>query len=345
LATFVFLDSLSEHIAFSKKRDRSSREKSELRRSINKDFDGLSDSYLNEKTTSQLLLLLENLGGHLPAEGYDNKVSIYDAYKVKAIKTWLDSQNTEDAALIWGDLSGIQEFIFTIASENALRNMRARSFFINLLEQHVILKYLNALNLPPTNVLFSGGGSFAIVSHWNRQIREKIEQIKFSINSWLLEKLDGRLYLAIVFTSFPKENLKSIFLDAVKIATQKSFIEKRNKFKEMIEKGDFPFVSDKDPFPNSCTICHKDDEELENGLCSLCKRLTRVGQYLPKKNFNFISIRKEKPSEKDPFVEIEDNYYLLTDIPKDATWCIYKGKESFFEALEYKIFLFYGIHT
>ena len=318
------------------------KEKSELRRSINKDFNGLSDSYLNEKTTAQLLLLLENLGGHLPAEGYDNKVSIYDAYKVKAIKTWLDLQNTEDAALIWGDLSGIQEFIFTIASENALRNMRARSFFINLLEQHVILKYLNALNLPPTNVLFSGGGSFAIVSHWNRQIREKIEQIKFSINSWLLEKLDGRLYLAIVFTSFPKENLKSIFLDAVKIATQKSFIEKRNKFKEIIEKGDFPFVSDKDPFPNSCTICHKDDEELENGLCSLCKRLTRVGQYLPKKNFNFISIRKEKPSEKDPFVEIEDNYYLLTDIPKDATWCIYKGKESFFEALEYKIFLFYG---
>ena len=318
------------------------KEKSELRRSINKDFNGLSDSYLNEKTTAQLLLLLENLGGHLPAEGYDNKVSIYDAYKVKAIKTWLDSQNTEDAALIWGDLSGIQEFIFTIASENALRNMRARSFFINLLEQHVILKYLNALNLPPTNVLFSGGGSFAIVSHWNGQIREKIEQIKFSINSWLLEKLDGRLYLAIVFTSFPKENLKSIFLDAVKIATQKSFIEKRNKFKEIIEKGDFPFVSDKDPFPNSCTICHKDDEELENGLCSLCERLTRVGQYLPKKNFNFISIRKEKPSEKDPFVEIEDNYYLLTDIPKDATWCIYKGKESFFEALEYKIFLFYG---
>jgi len=320
------------------------KEKSELRRSINKDFDGLSDSYLNEKTTSQLLLLLENLGDHLPAEGYDNKVSIYDAYKVKAIKTWLDSQNTEDAALIWGDLSGIQEFIFTIASENALRNMRARSFFINLLEQHVILKYLNALNLPPTNVLFSGGGSFAIVSHWNRQIREKINQIKFSINSWLLEKLDGRLYLAIVFTSFPKENLKSIFLDAVKIATQKSFIEKRNKFKEIIEKGDFPFVSDKDPFPNSCTICHKDDEELkeENGLCSLCERLTRVGQYLPKKNFNFIGIRKERPSEKDPFVEIEDNYYLLTDIPKDATWCIYKGKESFFEALEYKIFLFYG---
>jgi len=322
------------------------KEKSELRRSINKDFNGLSDSYLNEKTTAQLLLLLENLGGHLPAEGYDNKVSIYDAYKVKAIKTWLDSQNTEDAALIWGDLSGIQEFIFTIASEDALKNLRARSFFINLLEQHVILKYLNALNLPPTNVLFSGGGSFAIVSHWNRQIREKINQIKFSINSWLLEKLDGRLYLAIVFTSFPKENLKSIFLDAVKIATQKSFIEKRNKFKEIIEKGDFPFVSDKDPSGKACNICYKDDEKLieekneKKFLCSLCDQLTKIGQQLPKKDF--IGITKGDASKNGPFIQIEDTYYLLLDTPHRATWCIYRSPNSFFTALQHKTLLFYG---
>ena len=322
------------------------KEKSELRRSINKDFNGLSDSYLNEKTTAQLLLLLENLGGHLPAEGYDNKVSIYDAYKVKAIKTWLDSQNTKDAALIWGDLSGIQEFIFTIASEDALKNLRARSFFINLLEQHVILKYLNALNLPPTNVLFSGGGSFAIVSHWNRQIREKINQIKFSINSWLLEKLDGRLYLAIVFTSFPKENLKSIFLDAVKIATQKSFIEKRNKFKEIIEKGDFPFVSDKDPSGKACNICYKDDEKLieekneKKFLCSLCDQLTKIGQQLPKKDF--IGITKGDASKNGPFIQIEDTYYLLLDTPHRATWCIYRSPNSFFTALQHKTLLFYG---
>ena len=326
------------------------KEKSELRRSINKDFDGLSDSYLNEKTTSQLLLLLENLGDHLPAEGYDNKVSIYDAYKVKAIKTLLDSQNTEDAALIWGDLSGIQEFIFTIASEDALKNLRARSFFINLLEEHIIRKCLTTLNLPPTNVLFSGGGSFALISHWNEEVQEILKEIKFSLNKWLLDKLEGKLYVAIASTNFPISELKNNFPEVVKAATQKLFIEKRNKFREIIEKGDFSFVSDKDPSEDACNICYKDDEKLieENEkekknkkfLCPLCKQLTNIGQQLPQKDF--IGVRTNIHSERDIPLQIENTYYLLLDTPEKATCCIYKGPNSFFTALQHNIPLFYG---
>jgi len=176
--------------------------KHELKRFINQHFEGLSDRYLNSKTITQLLLLLENLGTYLPAEGYDNKVSIYDAYKVRAIETWLVLQKTSKAAFIYGDISGIQDFIFTIASEGALRNLRARSFFINLLEEHIIRKCLTTLKLPPTNILFSGGGSFALISHWNEEVQEKLEEIKFSINKWLLDRLEGKVYVAIASTDF-----------------------------------------------------------------------------------------------------------------------------------------------
>jgi len=324
--------------------------KNELKRFINQHFEGLSDRYLKNKTTAQLLLLLENLGTYLPGEGYDNKVSIYDAYKVRAIETWLNSQKTEDAGLIYGDLSGIQEFIFTIASEDALKNLRARSFFINLLEEHIICKCLTALNLPPTNVLFSGGGSFAFISHWNEEVQEILKEIKFSLNKWLLDKLEGKLYVAIASTNFPISELKNNFPEVVKAATQKLFIEKRNKFREIIEKGDFSFVSDKDPSEDACNICYKDDEKLieenekENKnkkfLCPLCKQLTNIGQQLPQKDF--IGVRTNIHSERDILLQIENTYYLLLDTPEKATCCIYKGPNSFFTALQHNIPLFYG---
>lgn len=56
------------------------------------------------------------------------------------------------------DISGIQDFIYTITSKNALRTLRARSFYLEILMEHIIDLLLEKLELSRTNLIYSGGG-------------------------------------------------------------------------------------------------------------------------------------------------------------------------------------------
>ncbi|MFR7389912.1 MAG: type III-A CRISPR-associated protein Cas10/Csm1 [Blautia faecis] len=56
------------------------------------------------------------------------------------------------------DISGIQNFIYTITSQNALRTLRARSFYLEIMMEHIIDTLLEKLELSRANLLYSGGG-------------------------------------------------------------------------------------------------------------------------------------------------------------------------------------------
>lgn len=56
------------------------------------------------------------------------------------------------------DISGIQNFIYTITSKNALKTLRARSFYLEIMMEHIIDLLLEMLELSRANLLYSGGG-------------------------------------------------------------------------------------------------------------------------------------------------------------------------------------------
>ena len=56
------------------------------------------------------------------------------------------------------DISGIQSFIYTISSKNALKTLRARSFYLEIMMEHIIDLLLDRLQLSRANLLYSGGG-------------------------------------------------------------------------------------------------------------------------------------------------------------------------------------------
>src|SRR5262249_29909423 len=63
--------------------------------------------------------------------------------------------------LVVGDLSGIQDYLFDIATVGAggvARRLRARSFFLQMLAEVAALKVLGAFDLPLANVLMATGG-------------------------------------------------------------------------------------------------------------------------------------------------------------------------------------------
>ncbi|NTV18268.1 MAG: type III-A CRISPR-associated protein Cas10/Csm1 [Bacteroidales bacterium] len=66
--------------------------------------------------------------------------------------------------LISGDLSGIQDFIFSIPSKKAAKSLKGRSYFVQLLAEVCVRSLLEELDLKPANLLFNGGGNFFILA-------------------------------------------------------------------------------------------------------------------------------------------------------------------------------------
>jgi len=102
-----------------------------------------------------------------PAPGYGDPcdVSLYNhARSVSAVAACLAGSTDGRLALIGGDLSGIQSFIYTLASDGAARSLRARSFYVQLLTEAVARYVLRRLDLPVVNALYVGGGGFQILA-------------------------------------------------------------------------------------------------------------------------------------------------------------------------------------
>lgn len=76
------------------------------------------------------------------------------------------------------DISGIQKFIYTIASKNALRTLRARSFYLEIMMEHIIDTLLERLELSRANLIYSGGGHCYLLSAIQQKTREVLTHFK-----------------------------------------------------------------------------------------------------------------------------------------------------------------------
>ena len=104
--------------------------------------------------------------------------------------------------LLKADISGIQNFLYQIQSEGASRELRGRSFYLQLLTEAIALWILRRFDLPITNLLLASGGHFyLLVPHTAVEVEKKIDTLRAEI----AEKLWGahRAELSIVLASVP----------------------------------------------------------------------------------------------------------------------------------------------
>jgi CRISPR-associated protein Csm1 len=102
--------------------------------------------------------------------------------------------------LVLGDLSGIQKFVYSISSRGALKTLRARSFFLELLTLHIVQRMIETFNLSHFNVLYATGGLFSVLIPKIDGVESKLDQIRRGINSYLANMHDSRVYLAMEYT-------------------------------------------------------------------------------------------------------------------------------------------------
>lgn len=158
-----------------------------------------------------IVALLHKYTSRMPSEPSEADISLYDHLRTTAaIAVCIGRELTEiddvDAllvkpeasdrticALIKGDISGIQSFLYQILSEGAARRLRGRSFYLQLLTEAIAHWVLKHLDLPVTNLLLASGGHFFILAPYT-DTKDKFDEIRQQIADKLLQLHEGDLY-------------------------------------------------------------------------------------------------------------------------------------------------------
>ncbi len=164
-----------------------------------------------------LLLMMQRFLWCVPSAYYGSKpdISLYDHSRMtaalaavlerrdlgdaelQALGRQADKSDEGLALLVGGDLSGVQDFIYTIAARRAASALRGRSFYLQLLTEAVTRFLLDRLELPITNVVYAGGGKFYLLARPEDQTRLPAAQRE--ISGVLLAQHRGELYLALAW--------------------------------------------------------------------------------------------------------------------------------------------------
>ncbi|MFV9644677.1 MAG: type III-A CRISPR-associated protein Cas10/Csm1 [Desulfobacterales bacterium] len=305
-----------------------------------------NDDYLAGLSANSLIFLLEKFGGTVPVDG-DNNISIFDMYKIMAAKAIVrlnrETLKHEQGNLIINiDLSGIQRFIYNIVSRGALKNLRSRSFFIELLCSHAVNRVINNFNLHYINVLINGGGNVKILSSKPSNHQELLDNIDRNINLWLFEKFSGKLNFILTSVEASDGDINGDISKLLNKISTESFIKKNRKFESLIQRDELLFVDKEDPGFQRCEICGKDftfqagqkEAEHEESLrCAFCDKLVRLGKIIPETKYIYIS---EKGINRSSQIKIEDTFYFLSDVKRgdlDCAWVIFEDRKDFHDDL------------
>jgi len=286
---------------------------------------------------SLLTMILEKYGSCLSF--CERNIALIDmARSTAAVASALvDDPEAQDISLIAGDLSGIQKFIYTIASDGALKSLRARSFYLELVTEEIVQQLLEELKLPRTNVIYAGGGNLYLLAAATQDTKLVLKKVHREFNKWLLGNFQGKVFLALDYSTFPvKDVSQKEFANHWSTVTKKLTPQKSRKFAEEINY----FIRRRRSY-DKCQVCHRDDvKKLEKlnterpdsvQACSTCRRMFRLGGKLFKVEAIVRQEKKHPPQQKvsSAFrISFPKAYYYL--LPERGQINEVKGEKNVF---------------
>ena len=85
------------------------------------------------------------------------------------------------------DISGIQNFIYTIGEKGALKGLRARSFYLEILMENIVDDLLDKLSLSRANLMYSGGGHCYMLLPNTDFVKRTLDEYDKELNEWMLQ--------------------------------------------------------------------------------------------------------------------------------------------------------------
>lgn len=287
-----------------------------------KDFEKvLQSSNSEEELSIKLLTAAEKNLSFIPAAITDEKVndiSLFDHLKMTAaiassVRRYMDENKETDFKslvekesdfmnkkmfLLYSmDVSGIQDFIYTIASQKVLKGLRTRSFYLEIVIEHCIDTLLERTGLTRANLIYSGGGHAYIILPNTDGIKEILVEYEKQINDWFMEYYRTDLYIASgysecsanSFCNEPSGSYKEIFAEVSKKISDK----KMKRYSSDVIKA-LNSIEQKDG-SRECKVCHRVDRLTKEDKCEICTGIENISKDIL--NMDLFAVVPEKISE------------------------------------------------
>ncbi len=239
---------------------------------------------------------------------------LYQYCKEKEITDYREAFFSHSADKMWEesafwvysmDVSGIQNFIYTISSAGALKGLRARSFYLEILMEHIIDEVLTKLRLSRCCLLYAGGGHCYLLLPNTREAKEVIAAHRRETNRWFMKNYDISLYVAggaaecsaHALMNRPEGSYREIFH---RISREISGEKSHRYCTEDILSLNHHTAGSK----RECVICRRSDENLdEEGRCRICSALQCFSTEILQKKYFIVTTEKQEnalplPGEK-----------------------------------------------
>lgn len=272
----------------------------------------ISKISLNTNYINNLLLVLEDNLSYIPAstsKEHLKDISFYDNIRITGavatciyqylleknetgFKTFLfdEKSRDEDMFLLYSlGLSRIQNFIYNISSKGALKALRARSFYLEIMMEHIVDCFLEELNLTRVNLIYLGGGQCYMMLPNTEKVKSKIDDLQDKLKTWFIDKFDISLYISGESKECSANKLQDILIDIeVKKFNRYSAanIRRLNSHNVKEEGG-----------KRECSMCRKidvlkDDNDDEH-LCTTCYALKHIANSILSNKY-FMVLTKEQ---------------------------------------------------
>lgn len=268
---------------------------------------------LETLNADKLLILLEKYTSFIPSKmSPENDVSLFDHLKTSAAIAsclylyhknngyeGIGDRRLKKFLFVVGDISGIQGFIYNITSKGALKYLRARSSFVEMLCYDVALEIVKELKLTTANIIFIGGGNFTLFLPNIEESKKVLEDVKRRVNDWLLRETQGDLYFSIACVEADGSlmEMKSGGRDILEEVQERLERDKKRRYYTSLS-GEWWVLSGTEE-KETCKVCGFRTESLKKveqkgiEVCKFCYNLWNLGDKLLKENL-FIRIDNQE---------------------------------------------------
>lgn len=297
--------------------------------------EGLSQIELTEAYVNSLLGVLEANLSFVPSSTDVSQladISLFDHVKMTAAigscmyeyleegelrdyrQALLKTQETyeKDCFLMFSmDISGIQDFLYSVHSEGALKTLRAKSFYMEIMLEHIIDELLSRIGVSRANLIYSGGGHAYMLLPNTRKAKETIEAFEAELSSWYLDNFRTDLYVALGYAECsanalmnkPAGSYKAIFTQVSRTLSRKKSarysaaqIRKLNS----MQQGENT---------RECKVCGRVDQLLEEDICALCDAFKTLSSDILRESF--ITVLQDPDEQKGGILLPFDFYMIL----------------------------------
>ncbi|WGS65211.1 type III-A CRISPR-associated protein Cas10/Csm1 [Marinitoga aeolica] len=286
-------------------------------------INNLKEDFKKDQSLKKILFLMEKHLSFVPATtGEETEISLYEHSRVKSqiYTSYILAENKEKPfLLLHGDMSGTQKFIYTINTKGALKSLRARSVYLQLLQEVFVDKLLEELDLSRIHIHFIGGGNFYLILPNTEKNKKIIEKVISEFNNWIISnhpELQIITNLEEFSISELKDNIANVFSRSSKKINEKKYHPYTSETLSELFKVKYEKVSS----DKICDVCNVYTENLieKNDLkvCHFCDSMIEFGKDLIEGNAVI----------EDPYGYLEifnKRYVVVKEINKDQKGYIY----------------------